>query len=454
MKSQGAAACPLPRDAQTRNLLLFATCTGLQYLAAPVGYVGVTQASLCNHLEATATVANLPATIFFACTAVPLLIAWFIPYVSYLKRALFTCYLVNSLALIGVAGVLIASWASEVKIAAVIGQAAVAGMTMPAAIMFLWEIVGRGVDERRRGPALALAFGVGPILAAVSSFGSQLILAGRFDGFTIPALEMLGWTTPSVQVPDVVVEAPNFPANFAMLYALAAPAIGFAAILASLFVVPLPEREAMREPFVLGVFGGIWNYLRDRVLMIALIVTFFVYAGNVIPSNLNLYTQEVIGELPAQYAGLQNTLRFGCKAIAGLFLGWLLTKTSPRAGLLATSAIYLVAVLWPLFVTGPWYHAAFVIFGAGELVGVYAPNYILSASRQEEMRRNLAIVTLLMAPGALYGILYGTIADFGKQWGEGVGFQISFAVCAAFIGAGIVLAIARLPARPGNRELI
>lgn len=450
MQANHAGDCPLGRGAQTRNLLLFAACTGLQYLAAPVGYVGVTQASLCDKLGASATVANLPATMYFAGTAVPLVIAWFVPYVAYLKRTLIVCYAANAAALAGVAAVLYGPLPDEIKIASVIGQAAVAGMTMAAAIMFLWEVVGRGVSAARRGPALALAFGVGPLLAALSSFGSQLVLAGKFAGFTIPAFDLFGLSMPAVHVPDLVVSSQEFPGNFAALYALAAPVIALAALLAFFFIVPLPEREAVREPFVQGVFGGIWNYLNDRVLFTALVVTFLVYAGNAIPSNLNLYTKEVAGELPAQYAGLQNTLRFACKAVAGLLLGWLLTRTSPRAGLLATAAIGVAAVLWPLAVTGPWYHAAFVIFGAGELVGVYAPNYILSASRKQDMRRNLAIVTLLMAPGAVFGLLFGAIADVGKRWGAGVGFQLSFAVCAAFILAGIVLAVLRLPSRPAT----
>ena len=37
----------------------------LVYLAAPVIYVGVVQAALCDKLGANATVANLPATAFF-----------------------------------------------------------------------------------------------------------------------------------------------------------------------------------------------------------------------------------------------------------------------------------------------------------------------------------------------------------------------------------------------------
>ena len=68
--------CPLPASAQYRNLFVFAACTGLQYLAAPVMYVGITQASLCQRLGTDTRVANLPATFYFAMTAMPALIVW------------------------------------------------------------------------------------------------------------------------------------------------------------------------------------------------------------------------------------------------------------------------------------------------------------------------------------------------------------------------------------------
>ena len=74
-----ASTCPLSRGQQTRNLLLFAACTGLQYLAAPVGYVGVTQASLCHELGASDKVANLPETAYLALTFAPVLAAWLVP---------------------------------------------------------------------------------------------------------------------------------------------------------------------------------------------------------------------------------------------------------------------------------------------------------------------------------------------------------------------------------------
>ena len=58
--------CPLGRARQTRNLVLFAACTALQYFAAPVSYVGITQASLCHELGSSDAVANLPETAYLS----------------------------------------------------------------------------------------------------------------------------------------------------------------------------------------------------------------------------------------------------------------------------------------------------------------------------------------------------------------------------------------------------
>ena len=96
--------------------------------------------------------------------------------------------------------------------------------------------------------------------------------------------------------------------------------------------------------------------------------------------------------------------------------------------------------------------------GAGELVGVYAPNYILSASSQSQMRRNMAFVTMLMVPAAPAGYLFGAISDyisennitaFGVSSSKAFGFQVSFAVCAAVILLGILVAVVWLPGNPG-----
>lgn len=426
---QAEPADALSRGEQTRNLLLFASCTGMIYLAAPVGYVGVTQASLCHRLGASDAVANLPATAYFTMTVMPVVLAWLLPAVSTLKRNLAGCYLLNAAAMAAVGVSLVSPLADRLKIVAVIVQGAVCGATMPAAIAFLWELIGRGASETRRGLALSLAFGAGPLLAVLGSLVSQLLLEGNLRGWQPIRLE--------------------YPWNFAVLFLAMAPVMGLGAALAGRFTVPLPKEDAVRQPFVDSVLGGAWNFLHDRVLLLAAVVTILVYTGNTISSNMNLYTSSALGAEPEQFAGLQNALRFGFKTAAGALLGWLLIRTSPKQGILTTAAIYIAALGWAILATGPWYLVAFGLYGAGELVGVYAPNYILSASAPGEIRRNMALVTMMMAPAAPAGALFGAISDhYGRVYDPATGYRISFAVCAAIIFTGISIAAIALPARP------
>ncbi len=467
-------SCTLPWPAQRRNLLLFAVCTGLQYFAAPVLYVGITQASLCDHLQADTRTANLPGTMYFAMTAVPALIAWLSPQVHVLRRNLSLCYGCTAVMLATTAGLLASPLSPSLKIAVVIVQGGVSGAAMPAAIALLWEVIGRGTSEARRGLALGLAFGCGPLLAVLGS-----LLQSRLLGGTLFGLEFAGLA---------------FPTGFVVLFAIGALAIALAAVLAWGFVVPPVDVELVRGPWteVGGLLLGLpmmvlaiaamqsgeraWGVLaasmatcafiyhfrailRQRILLLATLVTILVYSGNMIPSNMNLYSAEALGDLPEKYAGVQNALRFGFKVVAGLTLGWLLTRSNPRTGIVATSLIFLAAPLWAMIAVGPWYLVAFGIYGAGELIGVYAPNYIVSASRPDELRRNMAFVTMLMVPAAPAGYLYGTIVDVVKSSHLEVpgmspasaGFRLSFLVCAVLIGAGVLLAQTRLPKRPHPR---
>jgi MFS family permease len=484
--------CPLSLGQQNQNLLLFASCTGLLYLAAPVLYIGVTQASLCAQLGAKARTANLPATLFFAMTAAPALIAWAFPYVSYLRRNLVACYSITGCMLALMAVALIVPISNDVRIAFVILQGAVSGACMPAAIAFMWEAVGRGTEASRRGLALSLAFGAGPVLAVVGSLCSQLLLSGQLGPWKIEWLK--------------------YPWNFASLFGAGVPVMALAAFLASRFIVPPAKAKEAREPFgkvadlcagiaiglvalllyemefdlvghvLLAVAGLLFiHHFRDilsqKQLLLATIVTVMLYSGNTIPSNMNLYTKEALrvettavpgesqveqetdstDDLPAKYAGYQNTLRFSFKVVTGFLLGWMLTKTNPRAGILMTGGIFIAAQVWAILATGTAYLIAFGLYGAGELVGVYAPNYILSASRESQIRRNMAFVTMLMVPAAPTGYLFGAIADyitdhdiiaFGATSSRAFGFQASFAVCASLMTLGLILAICLLPARP------
>ncbi|WP_373651676.1 hypothetical protein [Schlesneria sp. DSM 10557] len=484
--SDALQSCPLNWPQQRWNLILFALCTGTQYLAAPVLYVGITQASLCDRLGADARTSNLPGTLYFAMTAMPALIAWLSPRVSSLKRNLSLCYGASAVMLTALAITLSSSASDQTKLAMVIMQGAVSGAVLPTAVAFLWEVIARGSDESRRGIALGLAFGAGPLLAVLGSFVQTALMGGDLFGLHFTGLE--------------------YPRNFIILFGAGAPIMALAAILSQLFVIAPVEKEVEREPVssVVGVLVGlplmfgsvvlmhfsshpnptsagvassgmmaavgyvaacgaavalIYHFraiLQQRVLLIATLVTVLAYAGNVIPSNMNLYAKELLGDLPEKSAGVQNMLRFSFKMLTGVTLGWLLIRTSPRFGVVTTSFIFLLSQIWAMLVTGPLYLLASGIHGAGELVGVYAPNYIVSASRRDQLRRNMAFVTMLMVPAAPAGYLYGAIVDGVKESGwtafgmnsTVLGFRLSFFVCALFILSGIILAICLLPAKP------
>lgn len=470
--------CPLPDSAQRRNMFLFAACTSTQYLAAPVLYVGITQASLCDRLGASVSTSNLPGTLFFAMTAVPALIAWASPQVAVLRRNLSLCYGASALMLAAISLVLAFSASNDLKIAMVVLQGAVTGAVMPAAIALLWEAVGRGVSESRRGIAMSMGFGFGPVMAVLGSFVQTALLGGDLFGLKFTGIE--------------------YPMNFVILFGAGVPIMLLAAIMGQFLVIPPVETEHQRAPAssVLGLLLGlplmfvsvallqvsqsesmgllkyvgvatgivtamcfIYHFrevLSQRVLLIATVVTILVYAGNVIPSNMNLYSREALGDLPEKFAGVQNMLRFSFKVVAGALLGWILTRTNPRACIVTTASIYLVGQIWAMLATGPWYLLAFGIHGAGELVGVYAPNYIVSASRRDELRRNTAFMTMLMVPAAPAGYLYGAIVDYVKATNETMfgmnsiafGFRLSFFVCALIILSGILLALIGLPRTP------
>jgi hypothetical protein len=74
----------------------------------------------------------------------------------------------------------------------------------------------------------------------------------------------------------------------------------------------------------------------------------------------------------------------------------------------------------------------------------------------------MAFVTMLMAPAAPAGYLYGTVADLAKshEWtafgmsSAAFGFRLSFFVCALFIAAGIAVAWLWLPKRPRPEAVI
>jgi hypothetical protein len=431
--AEPVAARALPAAQQGRNLLLFAGCVGMQYLAAPILYIGGAHAALLDQLGASSALANSPEVLHLASAFVPLVVTSFFRRPGWLKPLLVTAYLCVAAGTALVAATIMGGCSPRLVAAAVLAQSVINGLSLSTAVALVWEAMGRGVAEERRGATLALAYGVGPILAAGGSLGSQALLTGQTLGLRLAS-------------------PPSFPGNFALLFAAATVPMLVAAVLASRFVLP-GAADGGRDAAPTaggGPIAGLVGFFGDPLLRRAAVAGILIYASALSVANLTLYTREAMGEVPSDLVMVQNAVRFGTKAVAGLLLGALLARTNPLAGLLATGSLWLATPLYACWASGFAYLATFQIFGAGELFGVYFPNYILSASRRADLRRNLACERLLPAIAAPFGLLFGRIVDqVGGVFGPGIGFRASFATCAALVAAGLLVALT-LPRRPGS----
>ena len=417
---------------QRRNVLLYSTKWCLIYLAAPILYIGFVQVGLCKRLGASDFVANLPSSAYLMLAAFPMMLAWAVPQVCWLKRVMVVGYVITGLMGAVTAAVLWLPVPDSVRIAVVIAHGAVVACSSGSAWAFEWEFVGRGISESRRSTMFAITFSMGPLCAVVGSLASQLIIQNEVFGRT-PA----NW----VQIP--------YPLNYTILYAATLPLMLCVAVLVSRYTIPLPEKEVARRPFVEGVFGGFGKFISNRLIAFACIAYLLIYSGTMIQNNMVLYTREAIGVAEDTFVGYQLAIRFGCKVFAGVMLGWLLKVTNPRMNLYATSLLVISGVAWllivPHFATGLIFLVAFGLNGAGELMGAFFPYYVLGLSPKSQMRRNMAFVMLLSAPVALAPAGYGAVSD---RWGLTASFWLALGVMVI----GVLLVAVALPAWPRPRR--
>ncbi|MSU69421.1 MAG: MFS transporter [Opitutaceae bacterium] len=412
---------------QNRNALVFAAQVALIFLAAPVLYVGFVQGALCKRLHTSDTIANLASSVYLAMAWFPVLAVWLIPQVRLLKRSISAAFATS--AIIGgvVALVLLVDGPAWLVIGALVVHAGVVGSANGVINTFNWEALGRGVSEKGRGKALALAMGVGPVFAIIGSLASQLILKGEAFGWKPP-----GW-------PEV-----PYPYNFALLFGASVPILLLASRLAAQYRIPLPEIEVEREPLGTAILGGFKQLFTNRLLLIACVAYLLMYSGHMIQNNISLYTKDVLGRPVADFVGYQNMLRFSFKMLAGFFLGWLLTRTNPKVPMLVTAGLDIISVLWALFAPGYWFLLAFGINGAGELFGAYYFVYPLACSPKSQMRRNMALLSLISVPVGFAPLFYGWISD---TWNLRASMWVALGVM-VFTAA---LVAKMLPSRPRPR---
>lgn len=472
--------CPLPPATQTRNLLIFAANWALIYFASPVTYVGVIQATLVDRLGFTNKEANLPAGVYLWTTPLAVLILCRFPQTRMIKPMIVGAFLATAAMGLVVTLVLLSENLVENRIwllTTLIVYAIVWGAGNGLVAACQWEMIGRGVSASRRGLALGLAFGVGPAFAVIASLVSQSLLGGAAASLRLPF------------VPRI-----DFPWSFAVLYGASVPIMLMAAFLSSLYVTVQPAVEPLRPPWLTSVFGGLGDFIRDRLLRLATIAYLLVYSGHEVLQNLSLYAKVVLGGEPSDYAGAQMAMRFGFKIFAGFALAWLLVVSNPRTLLIATASLTMAAVAWTLALP-EMYLISFGILGAGELFGVYYLNYVERSSRPGQIRRNIGFASMATMLVGFAPITYGAISDtfarrdlpmaaaqvtaqifpaplaapVGAAWpqqtaafgvlqaapftpGKRLGFQMSFIASITVLIVTIVLVAALLPKNPRPAE--
>jgi hypothetical protein len=471
--------CPLPVASQRWNMLCFAGVWCLYYLSAPIVYVGITHGNLAKRIG-HAEDANMPLAWYSWMMGVPVLVAWLVPNPRHLKTLVVGALLciatatavvplaiasqassdvpVDSLLIHGSLAVAAAAPAipselpfesmlihgtlaiasaarilsSDVLFKSLLIHGAVLGAANGVAITSMWEMIRRGVSTSRRGAMLGLTFGIGPVMACTSTVVQQALL------------DKIPWFNFSFGT--------AYPESYLWLFGLAVPLIALCAGLAASF--RLPEVDGTQAARTQWSAAGLRNFFTTPALILAAIAYLLVYSGGAnIGVNVSLNASLVVTDIKDSQ-GIQQFLRFGLKAVAGVFLGWLLAKTNPRMPLIATTLILMSGLAWVLGTTDETYLFAFGILGAGELFGAYFPNYITTASPKDQVRSNMAYLNVLGSLVGFSSVLYGKIAGVsadGKS-ASPEGLRMSFLVAEGILLAGLLLVLFGLPRRPVPAE--
>lgn len=410
MTAAETAVQPSPED-ERRNMWVFTICYAFIYLAAPVLYVGVIQAALCDKLGASKALASLPASTYMLGQVAPLFFSWLIPY--RLERSMVVWSNLMTGALSGaVAVALVLPVPASVRIVAVVLQGLLQGLSGSTSFVFMVQCLRRGTTATGLARTLQRTFTVTPICAVAGSLGAQYVLNPGLPGF-------------------------RFPHDFALIYALAVPCSLAIALTARRFRL-IPVDETVRPPFFHFLMSSARSFFGSRALLLLWCAYVLWYASHGTTSNLGLYTREAMGREPSDFSAMTMAIRFGCKALGGFLLGWLALRAGLRGGALGCIGLLAAASAWAWIVPGAGYLFAFGLLGAGELGGAYLPNYVSSLSHPSQSTRNLALMTLATPVSSFAPVLHGLLT----QW---YGFPASFAFGIAAASAAFILVMAAAP---------
>jgi MFS family permease len=396
-----------------RNGSIFLVSWLLIYLAAPVIYIDVVQATLCNKLGAGPTVANLPASAYFFGSFSPFFFSWLVPH--RLVRTVTVVAYATTASLLGlVCALLVLPVPDSVRIAAVIGQGLVQGFTASISFIYMWQCLKRGTTLEGRARALKLTYGLGPLAAVAGSLGAQFVLNQGIPGL-------------------------GYPYDFAALYLVGVLCLIVVALSASRYeLTPIEEEE--RKPFLRYLADGVRGYVSIRTLVVLWIAYLFWYVSLSGMPNLSLYTRDAVGRDPKELAGWILALRFGFKALAGFALGAIAMRFGIRAPLVTTVSLLGAAAVWAWIAPGYAYLFSFGLMGMGELGGAYFPNYVVAFSSPAAGAMNLSLLHLVTSASSFAPVLHGALTEW-------FGFRASFTL-GAIAALVALLLVFRLPTGP------
>ncbi len=394
-------------DDDRHNGWIYTICYVLIYLAAPVFYIGVVQASLLDKLGASAAVANLPASTYMLGQIAPVVLAWLVPH-RLERQVVVWANLATATFTMLVFLTLVLPVPNEGRIAAVTLQGLLQGLSQSSSFVFMLQCLRRGTTERGLALTLKRTFGLTPLVAVAGSLGAQYLLN--------PGLPFL-----------------PYPYDFAAIHLMAAPCALGIAFAASRFRLE-PMAETARPPLREYLAGSVRGFATDRRLLLLWFAYVAWYASLSITSNLSLYTREAMGRDPKDFSGLILAIRFGCKSIGGFFLGLIAVKYGVRAGVVGCILLLAAGAGWGWIAPGAAFLFAFGLLGVGELGGAYLPNYLGRLSATTESARNLAVITLATPASSFAPVLHGALSSH-------YGFWASFAASIAFAAVALVLVL-------------
>jgi MFS family permease len=395
-----------------RNATVFFITWQLMFLAAPVIYVGVVQAALCDKLGASPTIANLPASAWLLGYIAPFFLTYFIPLRLEASVVVWT-NAVSAVSMALVCAALLLPVGNAIRIAFVVGQGLVYGILGSLSGVYIFQCLGRGTTTEGRAKTLKWTYTAGPIIAVIASVGAQYVLNRGIS--VLP-----------------------YPYDFALLYSIGVPCLAGVAFVSRRYELP-PAEEPEQQPFIPYIAESLRKYLRLRYLVLLWLGYFCWFLTLNAMSNFSLFTKVAIGRDPKELSGVIQALRFGFKAMAGFGLGAIALRWGERAPIIATVILFMISIVWAWTMPGYLYLVCFGFMGAAELGAAYFINYTLAVSPPADGARNLSLLQLAIPVSSISPVLHGSVTD---SWG----FRASFAlglVTTLFALAAVI----RLPSR-------